>query len=686
MRASTVMCWSLTVLLVAACGLARADVYVSPAGNDVNSGAKDHPFRTIQRARDAARQQINQGTARRTPLTVLIAGGTYELEKSFELSARDSGTKDAPVCYRAEPGAEVRLAGGRQIPLDACKPVQDAAILARLDGGARGHVLQVDLKALGITDFGGVVPDGKRGELFFNDQSLTLARWPNQGFVKIVAVTGGRPVDVRGTVGDEIGKFTYDGDRPSRWTGETDAWLHGYWFWDWAEQYHKVASLDTKTRTITLAPPYHCYGYRNGQHYYAVNLLAELDTPGEWYVDRQTGFLYFWPPSPVQQARVVFSTLEAPVILLKNVSHVILRDLIVETTRGDGIVLEGGEANLVAGCTVRNAGATGVVVRGGARHGVAACNVYQVNAGIRISGGDRVTLTPAGNYATNNHIHDFARLKRTSMPAIELLGVGNRAEHNLIHDAPHWAISFHGNEHLMEFNEIHDVCRETGDVGVFYTGRDWTVRGNVIRYNFIHHVTGPGACGAQGVYLDDCASGTVVFGNVIYKTTRAMLIGGGRDNRIENNLMLRCTQSIDFDNRGLGWMKYHVVGPDAFMPARLAEIPYRQSPWCERYPQLLNLLQDDPGSPKANVVRNNAVNHCQPLSLAKEVVQFGTVADNLTTDEDFGFEDAGKMDFRLRRDSVVYRRLPKFQTIPFEKIGLYRDEYRTSLPPRRALD
>lgn len=673
----------LAAVLAAIGTFTRADVYVSTAGDDSHSGAKDQPVRTLRQARELVRRQIKQAGSSRVPITVWIAGGTYHVERSFELSGEDSGVKDATVSYRAEPGAEVRLSGGRQIPAEVFKPVQDAAVVNRLDGAARGHVLQADLKALGIADFGGIVPDGKRGELFFNDQPLMLARWPNRGFVKIVEVTGGQPVDVRGTVGDRIGKFSYEGDRPGRWVGEKDVWLHGYWFWDWAEQHQKVESIDAKTRTITLAQPYHHYGYRKGQQYYAVNLLAELDLPGEWYLDRRAGLLYVWPPSPMEKARVVFSTLESPVVQFNGVSHVTLRDLTVEAARGDGIRIEGGEDNLIAGCTVRNVGASAVVVHGGKRNGVVACDVYQVNAGIRLSGGDRRTLTPAGHYATNNHIHHFSRLQRTYMPAIELQGVGNRADHNLVHDSPHWAVSFNGNENVMELNELYDVCQETGDVGVFYTGRDWTVRGNVIRHNFIHHVSGPGMCGAQGVYLDDNASGTIVFGNVIYKTMRAMLIGGGRDNRIENNLMLDCNESVCFDNRGLNWAKDHIVAGGT-MPQRLAEVPYRQPPWSQRYPQLLNVLQDDPGSPKGNVIRLNVVWRCKPMALAKEVVQFGTIADNLTTDEDLGFQDARKMDFRLRDDSAVFKKLSKFQKIPFEKIGLYVDEYRKSLPANTA--
>ena len=180
---------AMAVTLAATGGLARADFYVSTTGNDSHSGGKEQPFRTIERARDCVRQQIKQGATPRTPITVWIAGGTYHLDRTFELGGEDSGVEGAAVSYRAEPGAEVRLVGGRQIPPDAFKTVARPAILNRLDAAARGHVLQADLKALGVTNFGGIVPNGKRAELFFNDQPLTLARWPNEGFVKIVEVT-----------------------------------------------------------------------------------------------------------------------------------------------------------------------------------------------------------------------------------------------------------------------------------------------------------------------------------------------------------------------------------------------------------------------------------------------------------------------------------------------------------------
>src|SRR6266851_8607022 len=142
------------------------------------------------------------------------------------------------------------------------------------------------------------------------------------------------------------------------------------------------------------------------------------------------------------------------------------------------------------------------------------------------------------------------RWSKCYVPAVLLDGVGLRASHNLIHDHPHCAILFGGNDHLIEFNEIHHIALETGDVGAIYTGRDYTFRGNRIRHNYIHHTGGVGM-GSMGVYMDDCVSGTEVFGNVFFKVHWAMFIGGGRDHRVENNLFVDCDPAVRADGRGL---------------------------------------------------------------------------------------------------------------------------------------
>src|SRR5262249_3154408 len=159
-------------------------------------------------------------------VTVEVRGGVYERERAFELTAADSGAEGAPVVYRAYRGEAVSLVGGKHV--SGFKPVTDPVVLSRLDEAARGQVVQADLRAVGVAEFGSVKGGGL--EFFFEPRAMALARWPNEGFVRIADVIGGSPIDVRGTKGDSIGKFTYEGDRPKRWAGEKEIWLHGYWF------------------------------------------------------------------------------------------------------------------------------------------------------------------------------------------------------------------------------------------------------------------------------------------------------------------------------------------------------------------------------------------------------------------------------------------------------------------------
>ncbi len=189
----------------------------------------------------------------------------------------------------------MRLSGGKV--LAGFRHVRDPNILRRFDSNARDKIWQTNLQAQGVTEYGEPSggfrqPAGAFVELFFNDKPMRIARWPNQGFVNIVETAGNEPFEIRGIKGDKVGRFIYQGDRPKRWIGEKDVWLHGYWFWDWADQRLKVDAIDAENRVISLVSPPHYYGYRKGQWYYAFNVLAELDEPGEWYVDREKGILY----------------------------------------------------------------------------------------------------------------------------------------------------------------------------------------------------------------------------------------------------------------------------------------------------------------------------------------------------------------------------------------------------------
>jgi len=221
---------------------------------------------------------------------------------------------------------------------------------------------------------------------------------------------------------------------------------------------------------------------------HAANVFEEIDQPGEWYLDRRGGVLYFFPPEGFPQRSIVFSLLGEAMFSLQDTSYVSIRGLTLEVSRGVGALIGGGAHNRIAGCAIRNMH-QGVILSGGSHNGVLGCDLFDLDSmAVRLSGGDRVTLTPAGLYAVNNHIHHFARCYKTWHPGVQIEGVGNRVAHNRIHHAPQYAISYRGNDHLIELNNLHHLCLEMSDVGVVGCGGDWTFRGNVVRYNFIHHI------------------------------------------------------------------------------------------------------------------------------------------------------------------------------------------------------
>lgn len=671
----TVLC--VTGLLL--CWAAWSDFHVAPNGRDDNPGTEAAPFTTPGAARDAIRALKQSGGLPEGGITVWLHAGRYALPNSFTLTAEDSGEPGRPVAYRAAEGEEVRLTGGHEVPAEAFAAVADAEVLDRLDPGARPHVRRADLKALGFPEIP-TLPDIFEGapvipELFFDDRRMTLARWPNEGWAEVARVVESGPAPWRNHASDALNTFEYAGDRPSRWTKAPAVWLQGYWCFDWSCDTIRVGRIDTDQRQIALAKQ-HVYGLGSGnpapRRYFAMNLLEELDQPGEYYIDAAQRVLYFWPPAEGKPA--VVSTLADPVVVLDGASHVALRGLVIEGCAGNGIRIAGGREDAVLACRVRNTGLNGIVVEGGERHRVEACVLHDTGTGgLVIGGGDRKTLTPCGHEAINNHIWRVSRRQRTHAYPVHLSGVGVRLAHNLLHDAPHQAIGLGGNDHVIELNEIHHTGMETDDSGAFYMGRNPSERGSVLRHNFWHDIGSALTHGSCAVYFDDGAGGQTVYGNVFHKAAGgnfgAVFIHGGHDNRVENCIFVDCKKAMGHvpwdDARWDEWLK-----GDLWTERLRREVDITQPPYTTRYPELVDFFTLN-SRPRVNHASRNLVVRCGKLLDGN-----WDEKDNLVTDADPGFVDPAAQNFALRDESSVYRQIPGFEKIPFDQIGLYTDDLR----------
>jgi hypothetical protein len=246
----------------------------------------------------------------------------------------------------------------------------------------------------------------------------------------------------------------------------------------------------------------------------------------------------------------------------------------------------------------------------------------------------------------------------------------------IIDNVPHVAIGFSGNDQTIEYNEIHSAVFQSNDAGAVYTSppdETWSMRGHKIRYNYLHHIYGFQGKGCLGVYLDDCFSSADISGNVFYEVATAILIGGGRDNQLTNNMFINCRSAFSIDARGLGWAK----GVGEFATKERIALNYKQPPWSIRYPELLKLLEDEPLAPKGNVVARNICWNGKWGTTEPKATPYITFTDNIR-DTDPHFIDAAQGNFQLQQDSPAFKQ--GFQRIAFDKIGVYQSNDRASWP------
>lgn len=308
---------------------------------------------------------------------------------------------------------------------------------------------------------------------------------------------------------------------------------------------------------------------------------------------------------------------------------------------------------------------------GGQDNGIINCRLYQLGSGgISLGGGDRKTLTPAGNFVQNCLIHDFNRVEKSYRPGVWIDGVGNRVSQCNIYNAPSMAILFHGNNHIIEYCKITNVCSEVDDQGAIYYGRDPSELGHVIRYCYFYKLSPRHRVTAT--YHDDGACGAEVYGNIYYHAgSLPVLIGGGHYNRYHHNIFIDSPTAIHLDNRMQNWGT-GMVAPNGIIDQRLRAVDHKNPPYSTAYPFLARYWDENPAYPHGNVIEGNLFYRIQ--NVVHGQTQWAEFWNNWITDKDPGFVDPKQPLKGFRKDAPIYKMIAGFPELPFEKIGCTLEE------------
>lgn len=562
-----------------------------------------------------------------------LHGGEYNFSKTTILE----GNIYSNIIISPYNEDKVYFTGGVDLTKKVSRVDKNKKYLYKID------VSETQLKKLsGIRPVGFLRPyEASWNEIFINGKPFQLSRWPNKGNVKIGTVTDEGALPWKGNNELRGGVFKYDNTHIDKWKQKDDIWISGYFRHGYADDMVPVKRIDRKAKTIETGLP-HYWGYGNGapwNNYYFLNIVEEIDENGEYAIDIKNNKVFFKSTEPIN--RVVVSKLDSPFFDLYKISNVTISNIIFEYSRSLALTMTETENVMVRKCIFRNLGSAAISVglgvkpfdclvedsvgvlqrgiigalqphlyaqsevnrKGGYNNGIIDCEFYDLGSGaVSLGGGDRKTLTPGNNFVYGCKFSRTNRIEKSYRPAIHITGVGNKVLKSEISELPSMAILFHGNNHLIESNYIHNVCYEVDDNGAVYYGRNPTECGNVVKDNTFANIGNDYTC--CSVYIDDCAGGLLVEGNTFYKAGRfGVLIGGGSDNCIVGNKFIDTECAVHIDNRLENWAK-HLLNKGGLFEKRLNAVDAFGHLYLKAYP-FLNHYKNISGKPSRNVMINN---------------------------------------------------------------------------------
>lgn len=732
-----------------------ASYFVDNNGSDDNDGSKQAPFKTIQKARDTVRTLISEGRLPEGGAKVYLREGTYYVYDSLEFGLEDSGTENGKIVYSAYPGENVRLSGAKPIDQSWFRAATEDEKAAILDKSAADKVMVADLRDNGITEYGELNTRGYHyfnkgqymaSELIVDGENQTLVRYPNEGTI---------PVNNSYLLPNELA-FTYNIDRPSYWANAKDAWICGTLSINYENNYYPIASIDTVNKKIKLKEGKIKTYYTNGW-YFAENLLEEMDMVGEYYIDRVAGKLYYLPPEDfmTKNYTISLSTIGKPIFYFNGAKNIVVANMTIEGGRGyaalgttkdynmmtygeflknwgitketkpdyfdpnstsstkladpanypeaqvfpghiwDGFLDEGPgvEGIEFRSCQIRDFGQGGLIFRG-TKIKIEDNEIKNIGGtGIFMTGGDYETLTSSENTIINNTIHRVGYQHRAYNPAIALQGVGCRVAYNDVYDGPHCILNFGGNDHIFEYNKIHDCVKECLDMDAIYTRNEISPqrRGTVFRNNYIYNL-GIYPVGqytkqfnVSGIRTDNNGHALQIYNNIFANigTQNAnnviAITGQGTRNTIKGNLFLDCSHTYYAFMKYKPEMSWNRSDPEILRRLNLVAAYAANPIYAAKYPELLTFDKEFYAAVATNIFDENLVVNIKfPISLINEKPLPSTVraAEELIIDpnntvmtNDPGFVDYSNGNYELQAGLELFNKMPYFKNHVMSDFG-----------------
>ncbi len=696
--------------------------YVSPNGNDFADGTKESPLATIDGAIKKLHEYKAQNGLPEGGIKIEFASGVYNVRSANIILPEDSGEEGKPIVFAAADGAEVVFEGGVILNPADFVPADDDFKSRLQTEEAKQNVVSIDLEVAGAYDLddsreydlgckngdGAVEISEFRQTFYANNRMQRVAKWPNGDMT--VKIHG----ELAGKFNGEYSSFYIPDEKTVLWKDEKQLCFNGNPYNNFRQVFDWHPIINSSESTISVA-----WDYGNNDTFYVFNAACELDEPGEYYWDVESKKLYYWPENGFDTAKLAFSQyIGGDFFSLSGASYLIFDGLTFENFRTRAFFGENVRNITISNCRFYCMGPQ--CVRFFGDNIVISHNVFEESMGntVFINGGNRDLLDVSNILITDNVFLRFCNLYNVGNSGLFIHGYGYYIAHNLFEDSFTGAIGDHSANSLLEYNIFNNLNYLGNDAGAIYNGDKLNCH-SLYRYNCFTN------CGSNGIYLDDCLSDIVCYGNILADIKgKAFALGGGRSVTVFNNVLVN-TGGIGFDERGVEWYPTITSYPDGELWSGTESnviLNFLDSLWRYANPYLLSSLEmktieelkflkgivsehlDSPGPPSyANIYSNigfNSDGRCSSdvsdyvfnrthylifnrfeedtaepePKVVQSVYRFGSIHDNIeyTSGQNDIFEDYESGNFFLKEDSRVYRDIIGFEKWDYNLLGIQK--------------